>query len=398
MSTASVLVPTPPAASARTEAGAHHVPLAQVKTDIARARPLCTVFATSRTDHTVQIYTGLCALRDAGCIRLRQRHARAAAICSLGAAPIERSRFAKVLENLLVDVEGAGLVFFDVRDSGAWFPDVADRVALYAKRSFRSGAYGGSRGKFVPLGLNYAVVLDHTCAAELARALAQLDGSAFALKRVCLSLVRLVPPLGAALGAPTVSRLSAAPAPEVAPRAIFFARTWEPIEADDAGFDLLNDTRAACIRALREAFGPRFLGGFSRTPHACRRYPDCVVGAEVSTRRGDYLRRLPAYPICVATTGLYGSIGWKFAEYVALSKAIVSEPLEFELPGPMAPGENYLEFATPDECVSAVARLFGDRDLRARMMARNREYYLEHGAPDAIVARVLHAALAAGRF
>ncbi|HZR68540.1 MAG TPA: hypothetical protein VFB01_05710 [Burkholderiales bacterium] len=398
MSTASVVLPTPPAALAGADALARDVPLAQVKAAIARARPLCTVFATSRTDHTVQLYSGLYALRDAGCIRLRQRHARAAAMRRLGAEPIERSRLTKVLENLLVDVEGAGLVFFDVRDSGAWFPEVAERVALYAKRSFRSGAYGGARGRFVPLGLNYAVVLDRTCAAELVRALAQVDGSAFSLKRVCLSLVRLVPPLGAALGAPTVSRLSAAPAPEVPPRAIFFARTWEPVEADDVGFDVLNETRAACIRALREAFGPRFLGGFSRTPHACRRYPDCVVDADVSTRRGDYLRRLPAYPVCVATTGLYGSIGWKFAEYVALSKAIVSEPLEFEAPGPMAPGENYLAFATPDECVGAVARLFADRDLRSRMMARNREYYLEHGSPDAIVARVLHAALAPGRF
>ena len=395
MGTASVVLPFSADPVGAAPPRARELPLAQVKAEIAREKPQCTVFAASRTDHTLQLYAGLYALRDAGCIRLRQRHGRAAASRELAPAVLEARRLDKALDNLLVDVEGRGLVFFDVRDSGAWFPDIAGRAALYAKRSFRGGAYAGAPGKFVPLGLNYAVVLDRACAAELARSIAQLDGSAFSAKRICLSLVRLAPRLGAALGAPTVSRLSAAPAPDVPPRAIFFARTWEPVDADDEGFDALNETRAACIRALREALGPRFLGGFSRTPLACARYPDCVVAADFSTRRSDYLRRLEAYPVCVATTGLFGSIGWKFAEYVALSKAVVSEPLEFEVPGPMAAGENYLEFTTPAQCVDAVARLLADRDLRARMMARNREYYLEYGAPDALVARVLHAALAA---
>jgi hypothetical protein len=394
MDTASVVLPFSAGRGGAAPARSRDLPLAEVKAAIARERPRCTVFATSRTDHTLQLYSGLYALRDAGCIRLRQRHGRGALIRRLAPAPLEGARLDKVLENMFVDVDGAGLVFFDVRDSGAWFPEIAQRVVLYAKRSFRSGACG-SATKFVPLGLNYSVCLDRTCAAELVKSIAQLDASAFSVKRLVMSLVRVVPPLGAALGAPTVSRISAAPAPDVAPRVIFLARTWEPVEADDEGFDVLNEMRAACIRALRAAFGPRFVGGFSRTALACRRYPDCVVGADFSTRRSDYLRLLAAYPVCVATTGLFGSVGWKFAEYVSLSKAIVSEPLEFEVPGPMAAGENYLEFTTPQQCVDAVARLLEDRELRARMMARNREYYLEYGAPDALVARVLHAALAA---
>ncbi len=394
MDTTTVVLPFSADPCGAAPARSRDLPLADVKAAIARERPRCTVFTTSRADHTLQLYSGLYALRDAGCIRLRQRHGRAAVMRRLAPAPLEGGRLDKALDSLFVDVDGAGLVFFDVRDSGAWSPEIAERVVLYAKRSFRSGAYGNA-GRFVPLGLNYSVCLDRTCAAELVKSIAQVDGSAFSVRRLVMSLVRLVPPLGAALGAPTVSRLSAAPAPDVPTQVIFFARTWEPVEADDEGFDALNETRAACIRALRAAFGPRFVGGFSRTALACRRYPDCVVGADFSTRRSDYLRRLEACPVCVATTGLFGSIGWKFAEYVALSKAIVSEPLEFEVPGPMAAGDNYLEFATPQQCVDAVARLFADRDLRARMMARNRGYYLEYGAPDALVARVLHAALSA---
>jgi hypothetical protein len=370
------------------------IALAEVKARLGRERPLCTIYAVGDLDHTLQIYAGLYALHRAGCIRVRQRYARRDLIRRLAPVPLDGERLDKALSNLFVDVEGVGLVFFDVRDSGAYFPEIVDRVALYAKRSFRSGEYAPRPDKFVPLGLNYSVYLDRTCPAELMRSLRHLDGSGFSIKRVLISLLRSLPAAGAALGVPTVSSLSSSVDGELPPKAIFLARTWEPAGPEDAGFEALNETRAACIRALREAFGPRFLGGFSRSEHACRRYPDCVVDPGLSTRRRDYLRRLKSYPVCVATTGLYGSIGWKFAEYVALSKAIVSEPLEFEPPGPMAPGENYLPFSTADACVAAVGRLLEDRDLRARMMARNRGYYLEHGAPDALVGRVLHAALA----
>lgn len=33
--------------------------------------------------------------------------------------------------------------------------------------------------------------------------------------------------------------------------------------------------------------------------------------------------------ICITTTGLHRSIGWKFAEYIAASKAIVTEKLNY---------------------------------------------------------------------
>ena len=372
-----------------------HVPLAAVREALARERPRCTLYALSDSDHTLQIYAGFYALHCAGSIRLRQSHSRDELMRKLAPVPLEGKRLSKALYNLFVDMEGVGLVFFDIRDSAGYYPELVDRIALYAKRSFRGPDYVAAPAKFIPFGLNCSVYTDRACFAELVNSVRQVDGSALSVKHLLVSLARMLPGAGAMLGMPTVSLLSAPPDPALPPKAIFFARTWQPSEPDDVGFEALNEMRARCIRALREAFGPMFLGGFSRTQHACRLYPDCVAGPELSTRRRDYLRRLRAYPVCVATTGLHGSIGWKFAEYVALSKAIVSEPLEFELPGRVAAGENYLEFATPEGCVAAVARLFTDDALRARMMARNQEYYLEHGTPDALVARVLHAALAA---
>lgn len=328
--------------------------LAEVKAALARARPRCTVYANTRADHAYQIYAGLHALHAGGQIRLRWRRGAPALLRAL---PDPED-----LNGVLAELEGAPL-FFDVRDGPDCFP-VVERVALYAKRSFRQGL----PGHCLPLGLNYVV---HP------RRLA-------ALGRVAPILYR------------AVSMRTAEPEPDLPPRALFLARTWDPEEIprlDRARIEALNDTRAGCIRALRGALGRQFFGGFSRSAHALRRYPDCVVPETLSTRRRDYLRLLRGFPVGVATTGLSDSIGWKFAEYVALSRAIACEPLRYELPGPMRAGRNYLEFATPGQCVERVGRLLDDRDLRARMMHRNREYYLEYGTPEAIVARVLHTAL-----
>jgi hypothetical protein len=47
--------------------------------------------------------------------------------------------------------------------------------------------------------------------------------------------------------------------------------------------------------------------------------------------------------------GLYESNGWKLGEYVAGSKAIVSEHLHYDAPGNFSPEQNYLEFNSADE-------------------------------------------------
>jgi hypothetical protein len=370
--------------------------LAEVLASLARTRPVCTVYARSRSNHVLQIYTGLYVLHAARLIELRQRFDARALGDRLGGRPLEGKFAAGDLNGLFVDIEGAGLAFFDVRDGGHSYGELADRVTIYAKRSYRRGAYP-SPEKFVPMGLNYAVHPDRTTGHELLRSFRQLDRSGLAAKRLAMSLARLHPSLGGLLDVPTVATLSCPVDRELAPRAIFLARTWDPLEVAGAPPEAvrdLNESRAACIRELRRRFGAKFFGGFSRSGHALQHYPDCVVAPEVGTRRHDYVKRLKSYSVCVATTGLFDSIGWKFAEYVALSRAIVTEPMSFELPGPMAAGGNYLEFRSAEECGDKVAALFDDRELAWRMMEKNRRYYLEYGSPDAVVGRVLYAALA----
>ena len=61
--------------------------------------------------------------------------------------------------------------------------------------------------------------------------------------------------------------------------------------------------------------------------------------------------------ICITTTGLHRSIGWKFAEYIAASKAIVTEKLNYSPGTELKANTNFLEFDTSEELINQVVLL-----------------------------------------
>jgi hypothetical protein len=83
--------------------------------------------------------------------------------------------------------------------------------------------------------------------------------------------------------------------------------------------------------------------------------------------------------------GVHESIGWKTAEYVAASKAIVNEELKYTVTGSFEKGKNYLEFTSVDDCLAAVERLVLDSAFRNEMKKRNREYYDEYLHPKKLI-------------
>lgn len=349
---------------------------------LGRERPRVVVYAASESEHCLQLYAGLYGLHAARRIRLAQR--------LRSPLPVEAP------SGLLIEVEGVR-AFLDVRDGAAFYGDIASRVPLYAKRSFDPARH--PQPPFAPLGLNYAVYADRVTRQELARAaMSALRGSRLGGKRLALALARLVPGLAPRLGVPLVSAISPAAPPDAGPpRAIFLARTWNPAEVPGLPreeVEALNASRAECIRKLRAALGERVLAGFDRSAHALEHYGDCVAPAGTRTRRRDYLRLVRGYAVCVATTGLSGSIGWKLAEYAALGRAIVCEPLRFVPPGPFVDGTNYASFRTPEECVARVRALLEDAPRRQAMQAANAAYYADWVAPDVMVGRVILRALA----
>src|SRR5215208_3346516 len=85
-------------------------PLSEIEAALARARPVCTVYAPIHSEHVLQIYAGLYALHESGRIRVRQRFAAADLQQRLAGTGIDYTNFGESLHGLLVDVEGAGLV------------------------------------------------------------------------------------------------------------------------------------------------------------------------------------------------------------------------------------------------------------------------------------------------
>lgn len=194
---------------------------------------------------------------------------------------------------------------------------------------------------------------------------------------------------------PSLGKMEDMP-PENAPnKIIFMARTWDPNQNSahldhkrKLDRDSINHGRANCIRALRNAFGEKFLGGFAPSELAKKYYPDLLLHNN-SYNKKNYIEILRASTIGIATAGLHGSLGWKMAEYVAFSRAIVSENFNTSLPGIFSDGSNYLSFSTPEECVNQVQRLLNDSQLKKQMMWKNRAYYLDFLHPRALVAKSL---------
>jgi hypothetical protein len=284
----------------------------------------------------------------------------------------------------------------DVHDS--WEIDLAayENSDVYFKRSHDPGRLPPTDfPRLRPLGLVHDVRNDGLDLRELRR-IARLEAPGSA--RVGTLLKTTLASVASAFNRgprPNRSLLQADPDPTLEPRVLFMVGLWDPsdVPADRqdkvAEFEAINEMRVACIRSLRREFGHRFTGGVMHTDFARRRYPDVLLDDPRAALKRSYIRRVRQHPICVATTGLHGSNGWKLAEYVALSRAIVAEPLRYAIPGEFAAPSHYLGFRSADECTGQVHRLMADPTLRHAQMRANQHYYQHHMRPEALARYVI---------
>ena len=356
----------------------------------------CRLISHSPGIHIRQVYTGLSMLHRSGQIELAQ---------DVVAAPTTRPEAPQHLRDAIaahakVVVNDTVRVHYDLHDAQEIDARDLDDCDIYFKRSF-SAVYvqGLERGadKVRPFGLNYYVLADFPDEFAARRALGLKGwprGRMFALREALDADSWLT-------FYPRVRDLEHEPDPALPARVLFLATAYDPHDKPDRSAAKIeeriqnNEVRAQCIRLLRKELGPTFLGGFNHNHYAVSHYKDCLAVDPQVTEKKNYIATLKAFPICVATTGLHRSIGWKFAEYVACARAIVSEPLAYKVPGDLAPDRNYLEYCTPDECVSQTFKLAEDRDLMSEMMNANSLYYRTYLRPDVLMLNTLHAALSA---
>jgi hypothetical protein len=326
--------------------------------------------------HTSQIITGLSMLRERRVIRLRYERVG------------DISRYPS---GAMVEVEVAGRrVAFDVSDGYNIDLDLLDDYLAtcdaWFKRSFSRPAHAALRhaDKIHPLGFNYHVMHPAAPRDPVTRlknfAKTVLPG--FSPEWTLYTHDKFeAPPPSHSNGGPT--------------KILFSARLWPP-DLDDDMLNLererINDMRITIVRELRQKYGDLFAGGLHDTPLARELAPEAILPAR-QTDRVNYLRTVKQCDICIASTGLHRSTGWKMGEYVAASRAIVAERMHYDVPGNYTEGTHYLSFDTPAQCLAHVERLAGDTTRRHAMMHANHAYYRNHLSPDKLVWNALQKVL-----
>lgn len=283
----------------------------------------------------------------------------------------------------IVRVEYRGkVIIYDLMDGyigPCMIKDLLEKCDFYFKRSFsesQNEQFGELKSKMFPLGFNYHITYNGN---------PLNDG--FVKRFIKLFLRR------ESFDPFTEKRFECKPEyKDKDIKILFLTRLWDPKECIHESYiaerNRINEERIALIRALRSAYGNNVVAGLNDSPLSRELAPDLIVNGKY-TKRKNYLKLMKKSDICIASTGLHGSIGWKTAEYVAASKAIVSEPFNYKVTGEFIPNENYLEFSSVSECLDAVNSLVSSPEKLHRMKLKNHEYYKRYLVPAELVKRSL---------
>jgi hypothetical protein len=256
------------------------------------------------------------------------------------------------------------------------------------------------RHRVLPYGLNYACRSGHEgrllrySAAEAANTIGDLRS-----RRHRLTAARIAWPVVGPLrlaradrhpdvrqsGIPRlVSQFEVGPDEAADLRVLFQTRAWpEDVEGVPDHHTQPNHQRATVIRALRRRLGGRFVGGFIPTAYARQHFPDCL--SDQPSDPISYLRAVRAAAIVVSTEGLKYSIPFKVPEFLAASRAIVSEPFRPLLPVPLVSGSHLVTFTEPEQCADVCERLLDHPDEVQALREGGWTYYRDEVRPDALM-------------
>ncbi|MFI8417639.1 hypothetical protein ACQKDS_16195 [Serratia sp. NPDC078593] len=177
---------------------------------------------------------------------------------------------------------------------------------------------------------------------------------------------------------------------------LFITGLWDPQECSHPEFaaeaNAINACRLMTLDTLAEHYGSQATIGLGDTA-LTRRLGKKYVLDSATTSRKNFIQKIKSHDICIASTGLHGSIGWRFGEYVAASRAIVSETLNYIIPGDFSIGKNYLNYHDRQSLIASVDALIKDDEYRHAIMQNNYDYYQDFLRPDRMMLRTLCMAL-----
>lgn len=334
----------------------------------------CELQCFSSTEHLSQLYTGFGILNKRGLIKTSIKK--------------DKSYQPHGIQGLMVLLNNEIKIFYDLFDGANLYEEFLEKCNYYFKRSFDSDIHEGK--KILPYGLNYPVT----------------DKSDFSLRRFFWDIKHFSTLKNTLLilhnqvllrNKNKVDKFEHYPHFETNPQILFLVRLWNPdkiINNEEKKKERLyiNSMRTECIRKLKKEFPKNFIGGVYPNDVALNNHKDLLIDKSVY-EKANYLYLMRNSDICLATMGLRKSNGWKLAEYIAGSKAIVSEKLYYQPTGNFKKGTNYIEFNNADECVEKVAELFYDPQKRYKMALANYRYYHEYLRPDILIWNTLQTAL-----
>jgi hypothetical protein len=274
--------------------------------------------------------------------------------------------------SLALDVDGLKIAI-DVWDhSNGWNESLLEWCDVYAKRNVNLSYPAALQHKIIPFGLNWACHSRRSMLAALAAIASTLPKASKARLREVYKY----------LATPHWRSFEYRPQQPVDSTILFQTRVWEPHDAP--GDEAVNVQRVDLLLALRREFGSRVLGGVVPSPFALKTYPDLITNQPC--RQPQYIRWARKPLVGIYFRGLFGSIGFKMAEYLAASKCIVSEPIENKLPYPL---DQISVYRSNDECIAACDRLLSDTSLAEFNRRQSWNYYEAHVSPQAHMADLL---------
>lgn len=238
----------------------------------------------------------------------------------------------------------------------------------------------------MPLGLYYPVYEDHLSLNGLKRILcngSMRENVVTALySSQIVSHLKVIPKISNTCQYPLVNN-----------KIIFCVKAWDPDEHKDENIKLdrekVNNSRHECIKLLKKEFNDLFFGGFIIDEFSKKKYPDSLLPSIDVSNKKNYMKILREHSICVATAGLFGSVGAKLAEYVAHSKAIVTENININVPGDFLEGSNYLTFTGPEDLANKIDFLISNLEYMREMQLQNYRYFNNYVRADSLVMNTL---------
>ena len=354
----------------------------------------CQLEVISNSNHVQQIYCGLELLAQENQIILKQKFDESSPVYQKNC----QQAYSIHSGGVKLRVNDSIKLYYDINDGEKIDLEGLHWCNYYFKRSFSSLIHNVISNKIKPFDLNYMVKTNHISWQAIQRSWKMSTG----ISRI-KNILRECDIFNKISYLPRLNELYLSPKPKQPFKVLFLCRLWEPTKDDYLTLTNeqmedrieINQMRVECIRALKNEFQDEFVGGLSPTDYAIEHFSDIVFTNKEVTQKRNYIASLKQFSVCIATTGLSNSIGWKFGEYIALSKAVVSEKLMFETSGKLTKGVNYLEFTTVEECIAQVHKLRSNKEIIEKMMQDNHNYYLNHLAPQQLLLNTLNYAISA---